>query len=102
VNAAAPGIIATPMTAGLFDAKAIKQLVPMNRCIPVHSYFVCSYLQTEARAAVEVGRRRDSWATAATGQLRSYARAKCLPGRGRSPGSQELWLPNRPPPTLNL
>ena len=31
VNAVAPGIIETPMTAGLFDAKAIERLVPMNR-----------------------------------------------------------------------
>lgn len=31
VNAVAPGIIGTPMTEGLFDAKAIERLVPMNR-----------------------------------------------------------------------
>jgi len=31
VNAVAPGIIATPMTAQLFDAQAIERLVPMNR-----------------------------------------------------------------------
>jgi 3-oxoacyl-[acyl-carrier protein] reductase len=31
VNAVAPGIIATPMTAELFDAAAIERLVPMNR-----------------------------------------------------------------------
>jgi 3-oxoacyl-[acyl-carrier protein] reductase len=31
VNAVAPGIIATPMTAQLFDAEAIERLVPMNR-----------------------------------------------------------------------
>jgi 3-oxoacyl-[acyl-carrier protein] reductase len=31
VNAVAPGIIATPMTAQLFDAAAIERLVPMNR-----------------------------------------------------------------------
>ena len=31
VNAVAPGIIATPITAELFDAKAIERLVPMNR-----------------------------------------------------------------------
>ena len=31
VNAVAPGIIATPMSAGLFDDKTIEQLVPMNR-----------------------------------------------------------------------
>ena len=31
VNAVAPGIIATPMSAGLFDEKTIEQLVPMNR-----------------------------------------------------------------------
>jgi NAD(P)-dependent dehydrogenase (short-subunit alcohol dehydrogenase family) len=30
-NAVAPGIIATPMTAALFDAAAIEQLVPLNR-----------------------------------------------------------------------
>ncbi len=31
VNSVAPGIIGTPMTAGLFDAKEIERLVPMNR-----------------------------------------------------------------------
>ena len=31
VNAVAPGIIATPMTAALFDAAAIERLVPLNR-----------------------------------------------------------------------
>jgi len=31
VNAVAPGIIATRMSAGLFDAQAIERLVPMNR-----------------------------------------------------------------------
>ena len=31
VNAVAPGIIGTPMTAGRFDAEAIERLVPMNR-----------------------------------------------------------------------
>ena len=31
VNCVAPGIIDTPMTAGLFDAERIKQLVPLNR-----------------------------------------------------------------------
>jgi len=31
VNAVAPGIIGTPMTEGLFDAKTIERLVPMNR-----------------------------------------------------------------------
>src|SRR6185437_8029289 len=30
-NALAPGIINTPMSEGLFDAKAIERLVPMNR-----------------------------------------------------------------------
>jgi 3-oxoacyl-[acyl-carrier protein] reductase len=31
VNAVAPGIISTPMTQGLFDAKTVERLVPMNR-----------------------------------------------------------------------
>ncbi len=31
VNCVAPGIIDTPMTAGLFDAARIRQLVPLNR-----------------------------------------------------------------------
>ena len=31
VNAIAPGIIASPMTAGTFDAETIRRLVPMNR-----------------------------------------------------------------------
>jgi 3-oxoacyl-[acyl-carrier protein] reductase len=31
VNAIAPGIVESPMTAGRFDAEAIKRLVPMNR-----------------------------------------------------------------------
>jgi 3-oxoacyl-[acyl-carrier protein] reductase len=31
VNAIAPGVIASPMTAEIFDAEAIKRLVPMNR-----------------------------------------------------------------------
>jgi 3-oxoacyl-[acyl-carrier protein] reductase len=31
VNAIAPGIVESPMTAGSFDAEAIKRLVPMNR-----------------------------------------------------------------------
>lgn len=31
VNAVAPGIIATPMSEGAFDAEAIKRLVPMQR-----------------------------------------------------------------------
>ncbi len=31
VNAISPGVIASPMTAEIFDAEAIKRLVPMNR-----------------------------------------------------------------------
>jgi 3-oxoacyl-[acyl-carrier protein] reductase len=31
VNSIAPGIIATPLTDGVFDAKRIKELVPMQR-----------------------------------------------------------------------
>jgi 3-oxoacyl-[acyl-carrier protein] reductase len=31
VNAVAPGIIASPMTAGVFDDERIRQLVPMHR-----------------------------------------------------------------------
>jgi 3-oxoacyl-[acyl-carrier protein] reductase len=31
VNSIAPGIIATPLTDGVFDAERIKELVPMQR-----------------------------------------------------------------------
>ena len=48
VNAVAPGIIGTPMTAGLFDAKAIERLVPMNRPgLPEEVAGVVSFLSSD-------------------------------------------------------
>ncbi|HXY76557.1 MAG TPA: 3-oxoacyl-ACP reductase FabG [Steroidobacteraceae bacterium] len=53
VNAIAPGIIATPMTAELFDAKAIERLVPMNRPgLPEEVAGVVSFLTSEDAAYV--------------------------------------------------
>jgi 3-oxoacyl-[acyl-carrier protein] reductase len=51
VNSVAPGIIGTPMTAGLFDAKAIERLVPMNRLgSPDEVAAVVSFLVSEGAA----------------------------------------------------
>ncbi len=48
VNSIAPGIIGTPMTAGLFDAAAIEKLVPMNRPgLPEEVAGVVSFLTSE-------------------------------------------------------
>jgi len=48
VNAVAPGIIATPMTAELFDARAIERLVPMNRTgLPQEVAAVVGFLASE-------------------------------------------------------
>ncbi len=48
VNCIAPGIIGTPMTAGLFDAAAIERLVPMNRAgLPEEVAGVVSFLTSE-------------------------------------------------------
>ncbi len=48
VNSIAPGIIGTPMTAGLFDAAAIERLVPMNRAgLPEEVAGVVSFLTSE-------------------------------------------------------
>jgi 3-oxoacyl-[acyl-carrier protein] reductase len=48
VNAVAPGIIATPMTAQLFDARAIERLVPMNRAgLPEEVAAVVAFLASE-------------------------------------------------------
>ncbi|HEY1491005.1 MAG TPA: 3-oxoacyl-ACP reductase FabG [Steroidobacteraceae bacterium] len=48
VNSIAPGIIGTPMTAGLFDAAAIERLVPMNRTgLPEEVAGVVSFLTSE-------------------------------------------------------
>ncbi len=45
VNAVAPGIIGTPMTAGMFDAEAIERLVPMKRVgLPEEVASVVSFL----------------------------------------------------------
>ena len=51
VNAVAPGIIGTPMTVGLFDAKAIERLVPMNRVgLPEEVAGVVAFLASEDAA----------------------------------------------------
>ncbi|HEY2808195.1 MAG TPA: 3-oxoacyl-ACP reductase FabG [Steroidobacteraceae bacterium] len=48
VNSIAPGIIGTPMTAGVFDAAAIERLVPMNRMgLPEEVAGVVSFLSSE-------------------------------------------------------
>jgi len=53
VNAVAPGIIGTPMTAGLFDAAAIESLVPMNRMgLPEEVASVVAFLASEAASYV--------------------------------------------------
>ena len=53
VNSVAPGIIGTPMTAGLFDARAIERLVPMNRLgSPAEVAAVVSFLVSEEAAYV--------------------------------------------------
>ena len=53
VNAVAPGIIGTPMTAGLFDAKAIERLVPMNRMgLPEEVANVVGFLASDAASYV--------------------------------------------------
>jgi len=53
VNAVAPGIIATPMTAQLFDAAAIERLVPMNRAgLPEEVAAVVAFLASEEAAYV--------------------------------------------------
>jgi 3-oxoacyl-[acyl-carrier protein] reductase len=53
VNSVAPGIIDTPMTASLFDAKAVERLVPMNRLgSPEEVAAVVSFLVSEEAAYV--------------------------------------------------
>jgi 3-oxoacyl-[acyl-carrier protein] reductase len=48
VNAVAPGIIATPMTAELFDSAAIERLVPLNRAgLPEEVAAVVAFLASE-------------------------------------------------------
>jgi 3-oxoacyl-[acyl-carrier protein] reductase len=48
VNAVAPGIIATPMTAELFDTAAIERLVPLNRAgLPEEVAAVVAFLASE-------------------------------------------------------
>jgi 3-oxoacyl-[acyl-carrier protein] reductase len=48
VNAVAPGIIATPMTAELFDEKTIERLVPMHRTgLPEEVAAVVAFLTSE-------------------------------------------------------
>jgi 3-oxoacyl-[acyl-carrier protein] reductase len=48
VNAVAPGIITTPMTAALFDAAAIERLVPVNRAgLPEEVAAVVAFLASE-------------------------------------------------------
>jgi 3-oxoacyl-[acyl-carrier protein] reductase len=53
VNAVAPGIIATPMTAELFDAAAIERLVPLNRAgLPEEVAAVVAFLASEEASYV--------------------------------------------------
>ena len=53
VNAVAPGIIATPMTAALFDAAAIERLVPLNRAgLPEEVAAVVAFLASEEASYV--------------------------------------------------
>ena len=53
VNAVAPGIIATPMTAELFDAPAIERLVPMERAgLPDEVAAVVAFLASEESSYV--------------------------------------------------
>jgi 3-oxoacyl-[acyl-carrier protein] reductase len=48
VNAVAPGIIATPMTAELFDEKTIERFVPMNRAgLPEEVAALVAFLTSE-------------------------------------------------------
>ena len=48
VNSVAPGIIGTPMTEGLFDAKAVERLVPMNRMgLPEEVAALVAFLASE-------------------------------------------------------
>ena len=48
VNAVAPGIIATPMTAELFDSATIERLVPLNRAgLPEEVAAVVAFLASE-------------------------------------------------------
>jgi 3-oxoacyl-[acyl-carrier protein] reductase len=53
VNAVAPGIIATPMTAARFDAAAIERLVPLNRAgLPEEVAAVVAFLASEEASYV--------------------------------------------------
>jgi 3-oxoacyl-[acyl-carrier protein] reductase len=53
VNAVAPGIIATPMTAELFDSAAIERLVPLNRAgLPEEVAAVVAFLASEEASYV--------------------------------------------------
>jgi 3-oxoacyl-[acyl-carrier protein] reductase len=53
VNAVAPGIIATPMTAALFDAAAIERLVPLNRAgLPEEVAAVVTFLASDEASYV--------------------------------------------------
>jgi 3-oxoacyl-[acyl-carrier protein] reductase len=53
VNAVAPGIIATPMTRGLFDERTIERLVPMNRLgLPEEVAAVVAFLASEEASYV--------------------------------------------------
>jgi 3-oxoacyl-[acyl-carrier protein] reductase len=53
VNAVAPGIVATAMTDGLFDAERIKQLVPMGRAgTPEEVAEVVAFLASDAAGYV--------------------------------------------------
>lgn len=53
VNAVAPGIIGTPMSAGSFDEKTIERLVPMNRAgLPAEVAAVVAFLCSEEASYV--------------------------------------------------
>ncbi|MBV8877432.1 MAG: 3-oxoacyl-ACP reductase FabG [Gammaproteobacteria bacterium] len=53
VNAVAPGIIATPMSATLFDAAAIERLVPLNRAgLPEEVAAVVAFLVSDEASYV--------------------------------------------------
>ncbi len=53
VNAVAPGIIATPMTEGIFDAERLKLLVPMQRAgTPEEVAHLVDFLASDAASYI--------------------------------------------------
>ena len=82
MNAVAPGIIGTPMTEGLFDAKAIERLVPMNRMgLPEEVAGVVSFLSSEDAAYVtatdHLGERRHGLKRPAASSLLATRESNC-------------------------